>query len=317
MHTEQELKHLLEKYGQGKCSPDEIRLLEIWFLKTGEADSGKELSDTEVASMFNAMLQTPRFTKHLPVPVKPIIPGWKQLMVAASVIGLVIFSWMFISKKLNPINGPYVTIQTGQGEVKKIQLPDSSVVWMNAHTKLAYRKNFKSDRSIRLNGEATFQVTPDKSHPFIVRTGDSLETRVLGTTFNIRSYERSEETVVAVLSGQVSIGKIRQKPHRILGKNETVLFNRHQKTWVHENTASGTGWITGQWELQGQGTKAFALLLYNQYGIQIDNKKQSLESIEINANFHSGQKAEEIISTFCLLADCHYRWIDKTTVELY
>jgi ferric-dicitrate binding protein FerR (iron transport regulator) len=321
MPTENELKQLLEKYASGKCSQEEIKLLEAWFARIGDDRKIDELSDADQYRMLNAFKQNPRFTKSS-AKVVSLYPLWKKLAVAASLIGIVFLSGLLINKSLQNAsqqNITYVQFQTGKGEVRKVILPDSSVVWMNARTQLAYHPDFRNNRSLRLNGEAVFQVTHDKTHPFKVRTPDSVETTVLGTQFNIRSYTKLPETQVSVLEGRVKVGRISQQAQGILVKNDAISFNRVTKTFVKkiENAETAAAWRTGQWELKGRGVNALALMLFNQYGINVQHKVKSLDKLELNANFNKKQTAEEIISTFCLLADCKYRWITKTEVELY
>lgn len=86
----------------------------------------------------------------------------------------------------------------------KIMLPDSSVVWLNAGTTLRYASTFARDRHLEVEGEASFEVTKDKNHPFIVST-DGMKVKVYGTRFNVNSYAVAEDIKVALNRGSVSI----------------------------------------------------------------------------------------------------------------
>ncbi len=319
MPTEHELRKLLEKHASGTSSPEENRLLELWFKRIGNEQTD-ELSDADRLRMLTVFKQNPRFGKRK-AKVISLWPAWKKLAVAASIIGVAFFSGLWITGKLNKtaVQIAYITVQTGKGEVKKIVLPDGSMVWLNARTHLSYTADFKQHRFLRLNGEALFIATHDQTHPFIVQTWDGIETTDLGTQFNIHSYTKSTETAISVLSGRVSVGKIRQPVQGILLKNDAISFNRATMSFVktQEDATTTASWRTGEWQLKGKGLNALALLLENQYGINLQHTNRALDELDLNANFNKKQTPEEIISTFCLLANCKYRWKNATGVELY
>lgn len=95
--------------------------------------------------------------------------------------------------------------QTQDGQKLQITFSDGTQVKLNADSKLTYTHPFASEqREVFLEGEAFFQVTPDPDRPFVVRTG-RLSTRVLGTSFNIRTYPEEDAVQVAVVTGKVMV----------------------------------------------------------------------------------------------------------------
>ncbi|WP_207421155.1 FecR family protein [Desertivirga brevis] len=104
----------------------------------------------------------------------------------------------------------YETVTTANKQLRKLILPDSTEVWLNAKSKIRITQPFVAagSRSVYLDeGEAYFKVKRDVSHPFYVVTGP-LRTRVLGTQFNIRAYQPKKTYQVAVVSGSVAVDKI-------------------------------------------------------------------------------------------------------------
>lgn len=102
------------------------------------------------------------------------------------------------------------------GVKSRIVLTDGSVVWLNAESKLSYKKGFSlSERFIELEGEAYFEVTKDQNRPFIVKTGE-VYTQAIGTSFNIRYYPEEPETGVSLLTGKVSV--------KTSGKDEDGIY---------------------------------------------------------------------------------------------
>ena len=98
------------------------------------------------------------------------------------------------------------TIETPKGGQYQISLPDGSRVWLNADSRLSYPVSFAAqrERTVELNGEAYFEVAKDKDHPFQVKSGGQV-IRVLGTHFNINSYQDEEAVKTTLLEGAVEV----------------------------------------------------------------------------------------------------------------
>lgn len=98
-----------------------------------------------------------------------------------------------------------VVIAAPAGQKAKVMLPDSSKVWLNSESILSYRTDFGiSKRSVKITGEAFFDVSHDKSKPFCVHT-DQITVRVLGTQFNINSPADDLNTTISLVSGKVDV----------------------------------------------------------------------------------------------------------------
>lgn len=100
--------------------------------------------------------------------------------------------------------GEMVSMETPRGKDCHVTLPDGTKVWLNAESKLDFPSQFgKGKRLVHLKGEAYFEVTKDKRHPFVV-VNDYFTTTVLGTVFNVRAYDEHDANVVLV-SGRVAV----------------------------------------------------------------------------------------------------------------
>lgn len=99
------------------------------------------------------------------------------------------------------------TIFVPSGQRINLTLADGTNVWLNANTKLEYPTQFAGkNRSVKLEGEAFFDVSKDKNRPFIVET-KKWSVQVLGTQFNIEAYSDRDEFETALLKGSVNIFK--------------------------------------------------------------------------------------------------------------
>jgi transmembrane sensor len=113
-----------------------------------------------------------------------------------------------------------LAVSTPNGKQYILILPDGTKVWLNATSSLKFPSSFstKETRSVELIGEAYFEVVKDKTHPFIVKT-NTQKVEVLGTHFNINSYNTTTRTTLLEGSVKVSVsGNVNEGP------DQTVLL---------------------------------------------------------------------------------------------
>ena len=98
----------------------------------------------------------------------------------------------------------YNTITVPRGGEYQLTLSDGTRVWLNAETELKYPVAFVGEgREVMLKGEAYFEVAKNVSRPFVVKT-EQLDIKVLGTSFNMKSYP-SETQQVTLVQGKVEV----------------------------------------------------------------------------------------------------------------
>lgn len=132
--------------------------------------------------------------------------------------------------------GQYATVYVPYGKRQAFVLPDQSTAWLNAGSYLTFKKDMSQGiREVYLNGEGYFDIT-HTGQPFVVRTAET-EVNVLGTTFNVNSYEDDSSTIVELLTGAVSLQStkglfegVRMKPGERVSfdsKNKKISINRN------------------------------------------------------------------------------------------
>jgi ferric-dicitrate binding protein FerR (iron transport regulator) len=86
-----------------------------------------------------------------------------------------------------------------------VSLPDGSKIYLNRNSELSYRNKFgKSSRNVKLTGEAFFEISPDKSKPFIIDAGNA-KVKVVGTSFNVITNNSQSAVEVFVKTGKVLV----------------------------------------------------------------------------------------------------------------
>jgi len=124
----------------------------------------------------------------------------------------------------------YNTIETPKGGQYQVGLPDGSKVWLNAGSKITYPSVFasSSERRVVLAGEAYFEVAKDRKHPFIVETINQ-QIEVLGTHFNVNSYEDESAVKTTLLEGSVKISAANGMNEILEPGQQAVLTDSHIK----------------------------------------------------------------------------------------
>jgi transmembrane sensor len=113
----------------------------------------------------------------------------------------------------------YNTLTTPRGGQYQLTLPDGTKVWLNAASSITYPIAFTGNsRSVEMTGEAYFEVTHDKKHPFTVKAGgQTIED--IGTHFNVNAYADEPAQVTTLLEGAVSVSGHLLRP----GEKATVI----------------------------------------------------------------------------------------------
>jgi len=178
----------------------------------------KVISEVEKRGEIERLLTTIRGSAEKPEVkgrVRAISKKW-WYAVAAVFIGVVCVSIYFLEKTNDaPGQFAYAVVTPSKhlienvntsGKAVKLVLPDQSIIELGAGSRLAYPNNFDSSqtRDVYLLGEAFFTVKKDPSHPFRVFANEVV-TKVLGTSFIIRSLNNDSTIQVTVRTGKVSV----------------------------------------------------------------------------------------------------------------
>jgi len=111
-------------------------------------------------------------------------------------------------------------------------LPDGTLVTLNSDTKVFYPKKFgRKTREITIEGEAFFEVKPNKNKPFIIHAGKA-QIKVLGTSFSVSAYPDTKLVEVIVQTGKV---QVMNKMTEALQTDELILIPGDKGTLVYES----------------------------------------------------------------------------------
>ncbi len=192
-------------------------------------------------------------------------------------------------------------------------LPDGTIVWLNAKSKITFDNNFNNKlRQLSLEGEAFFEVKRNVEKPFIVKTGN-LETKVLGTKFNIQAYSLNKMIEVALLEGKIAVS-INKNQKIILLPNQSVCFNKQSNLLtpiLKVNTERYAAWRSGNLIFDRTPLKLVLNNLERNFNVKIQVSTPSLNHIKINGKFSLSESPEAIIESICKLIDARYKVQNK------
>ena len=125
-------------------------------------------------------------------------------------------------------------VNTGYQSMDSVRLADGTKVMLNAGSRLTYPKEFSGEkREVQLSGQAFFEVTPDKTHPFVVKT-QKMDVTVLGTSFEVFSYDGDEEGETVLLTGKVKVEVLESNQQKggsyVLKPNEKLTYSKTDET---------------------------------------------------------------------------------------
>src|SRR6187399_983678 len=120
----------------------------------------------------------------------------------------------------------YNTVTTPRGGQYQLLLADGSKVWLNSASSIRFPVSFAGDvRRVEVSGEAYFEVVKDPSMPFIVDVAGKNEIEVLGTHFNINSYEDEGSIKTALLEGSVKVTSLKTGESKLITPGQQAQVN--------------------------------------------------------------------------------------------
>lgn len=242
----------------------------------------------------------------------------KWYWAAAAVIalaGVFLFSRMagsknngekFLAREVNEIT-------TRQGSKSKVELPDGSIVWLNAGSKLTYNKDYgQSVREVTLSGEGYFDVMKMKEKPFIIHTS-TINIKVLGTVFNVKAYPEDKRTETSLIRGRIEV-TIKNRPNDkiILSPSEKLVVENDEiiesgKSVSKENsealpistlmsvnkliydpadsTVAETEWIKNRLIFRNESFGEVIVQMERWYGVDIEITDDGLGEVRLNGTF--------------------------------
>lgn len=303
-----------------KASPENPKyfrqIREVWFSTIGaneETRYDKEAAFQRFLSKTQVAAEKKVIKKH---------PLHKYMYAAAAIALLCLISFASYWSGSEQVKKQFaeMVIEAPLGSKTKLYLPDGTLVWLNAGSKITYSQGFGvAERKLQLAGEGYFEVTKNEQIPFEIKTKE-LELRVLGTKFNFRNYPEDEEISVSLLEGKVSLkNSLKNNSLCYLEPDQKAILNKRngelQISSVEAEYASE--WTNGFLFFDEDLLPDIAKELERSYNVKITLEDSSLATFRFYGNFvRKEQSIRDILDMLASTGKLQYH-INGRNIHLY
>lgn len=329
---------LLQKYLQGKCTPEENDLVTAWYTSFDELADDDRLLDLEQREQLKqkmlAQIRENLADSGQSLPTEKKQNSYRSIAATfykvAAAVTLLIAACIGILYNKNKNNqqavvpAPKRTSITALSNVTQSilrqDLSDGTIVWLKPKSSIEYPDVFsKTSRTIQLKGEAFFDVARDEQRPFIVTTGNVI-TKVLGTSFNIKAYKDASTIEVSVMSGKVAVqmnpADTPDTPDTsevLLTPNERVTYVKSEKRLLKEaplQLPELAMWQVTTIEYDNVPVERVLRTLEKKFNITIQVKNTNLNNCLIRADF-TNQNLADILEMLSSSIEATYELNDN------
>lgn len=310
---------------------DEARAL-LYVLAERQLDVGADELDGRVQDMLAQAGGHARRAEKRGTPT-----FYRYLGIAASICLLAGLSWLgYDLMQRKPYNSSEIAATPGGEEDHIVRfnrtakpvtilLEDSSIVTLAPESELTFPEKFAPEkREVHLKGEAFFQISHHPDRPFLVKTKE-LVTRVLGTSFTVRSFEKDRDASVSVKTGRVSVYSKKEEqstalPGKVMGvvlkPNQRVLFDKEESRLVkvivdapvRVNEIPAASLIFDEAPVRN-----VFKTLEKEYGIELFFNEERLSGCQLTANL-SGLPMYEQLDLICRIIHARYEVVDGQVI---
>lgn len=236
-------------------------------------------------------------------------------------------------------------VTTREGSRTNLYLPDGTRVWLNAASRITYAKDFggaTGAREVTLSGEAFFDVTHNAARPFVIHT-TRMDIRVLGTSFNVKSYPTEKTTEAVLVHGSIEVD-IHTKANKtvILKPNEKLVVDnddganvlprtvvRHSGSLIqhlpvtilkpnYEPTTGAmieTSWVDNKLIFQDEPFDELARQMERWYGVSIRFARPELGQLQFTGSFQQ-ETIRQALDALKLTATFNYN-LSGNQISIY
>jgi ferric-dicitrate binding protein FerR (iron transport regulator) len=267
-NKEKELKCLLSAQFDELLSDDEMDTKNLdHILYRIHYEINTRLSERKVWSFDNIVKWTLRIAGIIMLPL-------------VILIGIQTYKGIYLKKEA------WVEIKAPAWTRAQFSLPDGTTGWLNSSSSVKYSGNFNADRQVTLKGEAFFDVFKDKKRPFIVNTNE-VTVKVLGTRFNIASYENEKNVEVVLEEGKLIFNNKEMNKSYTMSPNDMVIYDKTLKDYSTEvvQPHKYLSWTEGKLVFRNDPLDVIARRLERWYNIDVEVNCCLSEDFRLRATF--------------------------------
>lgn len=208
-------------------------------------------------------------------------------------------------------NDTYDKIVIPKGEIYVVKLSDGTIVHLSPESELEIPTNYSaSNRRVRLEGQAFFDVITDKSSPFTVRSAGTYVT-ALGTCFEVSGCEKTGLTKATLVSGKIEVAT---KLSKII-LNPGLQAYVSQTGYITVNSIDAnlyTAWIRGRLVFDNQSISSIVTELERWYDYKFIVENESVSNVHMTMNVPRSCEITELITVMEKIEKVKFRIENQT-----
>ena len=314
-------QEILYRYLKGDTTPQEDLQVAEWL----EADPVANQKELDIVRfVFEGMELYGNDARAGVLRTRGIVIPWRKVWIfamRAAAVLLLVFAGGYVAhqRTYEAISDRLTAVHVPNGQRIEITLPDGSRVWLNSGARIEYPVVFKKNlRSVKLSGEALFDVSRDTRRPFVVETF-ACKVEVLGTRFNVNADERHDVFSTALMRGSVRVSSLADPQQQVVLKpHEKVQLSGGQLSLRTSDDPNEYLWAEGLISVSG---RSFADILHrfeHCYGVRFDVKLDRMPDIEAMGKIRISDGIEHALRILQRSCSFHYAYDQETsTITIY
>lgn len=320
MIPKEEIRRIAEDSLENRADIGERVLLDVWLEEDEELgkwfENEIEHTPASVSADVSERLRAGIFGK-LQMQgdeTQPNFNMWRITTIVA-VVALLAMTGIHFLIPARPLHTLPLSVSTGIGERSVINLPDSSEINLNHLSRLDYKyDDSRKERQLSLNGEATFDISTDPAHPFVVNC-NGLRIECRGTTFNVNGYPDDETVTVVLQEGAITAASSRQQIEVRPGTKVTFNTHTHSMTTSDVDAKEYSEWVKGYERFSEEPLDVIARRLTRTYGTKILFASPEISDIHLTGTLKANS-LDEALSFIATATGLHYRK-EKGGITIY
>ncbi|MBS7567083.1 FecR domain-containing protein [Mucilaginibacter sp. Bleaf8] len=315
---EQEIYLLITRYLANQTSTEENERIADWIAESAQHEqifedikllwqASAPKPNADVSGAFNKLRSKIGQETNKPV-ISHTTSRIKWYAIAASVVAILTFSGLlFYHFGSSPTSTQFKEVVTTAGQKKKIRLEDGTAVFLAPQSTLRFPGHFSSQRNVELRGQAYFEVSKNPHRPFVVHTA-SLDVQVLGTHFNVSSYQNQNATKVSLLEGKVKVTISDNGLDEYLlspGQELAVNHINHQVYRYALDSLAVKGWMSNTLIFKNEKLVEAAHKIEQMYGVRIVFADQATAETNLYARF-GNEPLQNVLETIAASGNITY-----------
>ena len=207
----------------------------------------------------------------------------------------------------------YNTVNVPYGGTYTVELCDGTKVYLNSGTTLEFPSRFDGKvRSVILKGEAYFDVARNVSKPFVVEV-DEMKVKVLGTSFNVKSYVDEPGVYTTLVEGSVAILRDGQ-PEKKIKPGEQAYYNKGVGTLsiAEVDVNEFTSWKDGLFYFKDIALEEILRIVSRWYDLEVFYMNQGAKSVIYSGKLPMYSSVEDVLRKFEISGDVRFELKGRT-----